>query len=382
MVGYRRTKLGFQYAANAFAALNKKRKGQHSIKKYYKHSKSKPVVTARKITARAKKRITKSGDADNGTDSISRTIRLNNNKPVKHAKGCWKYSQFVPEVPFSNAGNQANQQFAMGTVSQITVSTGVAHNGTENQVALRLMNPNYLNTGSAYIPAAGVPTTDEFVIKTMKMELEITSWMDLCQTVDLYFYVAKNAGQDLLDIVWARGLQQQGSGKSQATKLISPLYLGVAGYGNINEPYCTPLDASEYISNQYTFKGSESFVISGGSTKKVVYNILANKKVKSSELDLAAADGSITYPGLTCIVMMVVRGQIVCDTTAALNKPTFATTRLGVICRQSYVCHPVDSPIANRTVGIHAYNLPINAATGNQALIDVNDDIDTAKPVV
>lgn len=270
----------------------------------------------------------------------------------------------------------------MGTISQLTTSTGTGYSGLENQVGLRLMNPNYLNTGSAYIPAGGVPTTDMFVISHMNMEFEITSWMDLAQTVKMYVYLAKSETQDDFLTSWNRGYQQQGSGKSAQTRLVTPSFLGVAGYGTYGEPYAKPTDVTEYLKDTWTLKGQREFNIGSGATQKHTISINTNKLVKSSVLDLAASDGDLTYPGLTVFVVMVVRGQIVCDTTSAINKPTFSTTRLGVVCKQTYVCHTVNSPIANRTVGIHSYNLPINTALANQLLIDVNDDVDTAKPVV
>jgi len=335
---------------------------------------------SRTRTKRTRKREKSSG-SDNGIAGDTIRIVVNAKRNKNQAGGKWLYSQFVPEIAFGNAGTQGTQGFTVATVSQLTTSTGALYNGLQNQVGLRLLNPNYLNTGSAYIPAAGVPTTDMFVISSINMEFEITSWVDISQTVDLYFYVAKVGGQDTLETYWSRGYQQQGSGKSVATYLTSPLYSGVAGYGSIAEPYAKPTDTSEYIKDAWTLKNHRTYDLSSGATQKVKYAIAMNKLVKSSELDLAAADGNFTYPGLTCWVELIVRGQLVCDTTSAINKPTFGTCRVGVTCKQSYVCHTVNSPIANRTVGIHSFNLPINTGLAQQSFIDVNDDADIVKTI-
>jgi len=375
MVGFRRSRIANVISSAFTHRLRKKVAGKRKAKIVKHYGKS-----AKRAAKKTK--TNRTVGSDNGMTGGSAHIVIHAGKHKQQAKGKWIYSQFISEVPFSNAGSQGTQSFYMGTISQLTTSTGVGYNGFENQVGLRLMNPNFLNTGSGYIPAAGVPTTDMFVISKMKMEFEITSWMDLAQTVDMYFYVAKVGTQDNIATTWARGYQQQGSGKSIMTRLTSPSYQGVAGYGSTAEPYAKPTDVKEYLKDYWTLKSHREFNIGSGATQKFVYNIDANVLVKSSELDVGAADGNITYPGLTCGVILVVRGQIVCDTNTAINKPTFATTRLGVVSKQTYVCHTVNCPLANRTVGIHSYNLPIDTAVANQLIIDVNDDIDVARPVV
>lgn len=373
-----RKSLGKVAAAAAYYGL----KGSASSKSTKKSTKTGRRYGRSRTKTKQKRKKTRNVVDTAGIAETGALIILNKKHPKNQAKGGWTYTQTVPEAPFCAAGTQLLQQFVMGTLSQMTTSTGVGYNGNQSQVALRLLNPNYLNTGSAYIPAAGVPTTDSFIVKSMKMDLEICSWCSSNMTIDLLFYVAKSPAQDDLQTVWQRGLQQQGSGKSLQTKLSSPLYQGVAGYGSIDEPYGKPTDASEYIKDYYTMKHHTTINLEAGSTQKYNYRIVANKTLRSAVLDQAALDGEYSIAGLTCFVMMIGRGQLVDDTTGGINRPTFSSTKLGVVCRQTYECAPVSSPIANRSTKIHSYNLPLFATGPNQTTIDVDDTVDTVKTLV
>ncbi|AIF34817.1 putative capsid protein [Sewage-associated circular DNA virus-7] len=316
---------------------------------------------------------------DSGIGSSAHLVVVDAKKK-KTAKGKWIYTQTHNEVIFSNAGTQGTQQLGMGALSQINVSSGVGYTGFQSQVAVRQLNPMLGNTGSAYLTASTAPTTDSFVISDMIFDIEMCSWSDVAQTVDMYVYVAKDGQANDVGIEWARGYQQQGSGKGAMTMLSAPLYQGVAGYGRVDEPYASPLDVKEYMNNTYRFMKKVTINLTSGATHKCKVHCVMNKLVNNSELDVDTRGSDLTIKGLTTIIMITVRGQVVDDTTAGgTAKPTFASTRVGLITRNTYVCHPVPSPISNRTVGIHSYNVPINAALAAQQLIN---DVDVVAQAI
>lgn len=333
-------------------------------------------VTKSKTTTRPRRGLPTSNA---GIGASNFTVTLNKNRP-KHAKGTWKYTQTNVLSATFGAGLQAFDEItALGTVSQLTVSTGTGYNALEGQVALKLLNPNYLNTGSSYLPGASVPTTDQWVISGMKSVCEFTSWCDVAQEVNIYYFVCRSGTQDSPKTIWERGYQQQGSGIGVMTTLTSPLYLGTAGYGKVNEPFANPMDVGRYLSQVYRVIKHTKVMLNSGDTHTVTLNIRANKLIKQSSLDLANSDGEISIPGLTVYMVTTVRGQVVRDTAAV--RPTYSGTAVGYICRNSYTCHPVDCPNANRETAIHAYNVPIATAFANQTLIDVGDEPDVFKQI-
>ena len=101
--------------------------------------------------------------------------------------------------------------------------------------------------------------------------------------------------------------------------------------------------------------------------------------LRGALLDQALQGGDISIGGLTCFVQMIGRGQLVDDITSAINRPTFSSTKVGVVCRQTYECVPVNSPIQDRTTKIHSYNLPLFATGANQTTVDIVDTVDFAK---
>jgi len=323
------------------------------------------------------KRKSGSVSAIPGMGSTNFNVVLKKSIP-KHERGVWKYSQTNTLSASLGAGLQAfDEVTALGTISQLNISTGVGYNANEGQVALKLLNPNYLNTGSAYLPGASVPTTDEWVIASMKSVCEFTSWCDVAQEVNLYYFVCKTGTQDSPKAVWERGYQQQGSGIGVMTQLVSPLFQGTAGYGKVNEPFATPWDVKRYLSQVWKVVKHTKIMLESGATHTITVNFKTNKKIKQSTLDQAGLDGEVAIPGLTVWMVATVRGQVVKDNTAG-TKPTYSSTSMGYICRNSYVCHPVNAT-ANRETDIHSYNVPTGTAFANQLIIDNQDDTDIFK---
>jgi len=360
-----------------------------SIRKHFKHIKKAvgAVIAVKQATKRKSRSKTKTktkkknkfrvvGRSDDICDS-SHTVVINQ-KPQKCASGKWLYTQTHNEVFNSIAGTQATPILAMGTYEQINVSSGVSYTGLQSQVGVRLLNPTLGTAAGPYLGATTNPTTDAFVITDMFMDIELASWSDTAQTLHAYIYVAKAGVQDHIETLWARGLQQQGHGKGIMTLLTAPLNLGVAGYGSRIEPKSSPQEANEYIKQAYTFKKKVEINLESGATHKMRLHIIANKRMKTSELDHATTNGDLTIGGLTTMIQWTLRGAVVDDTTG-VAKPTFASTKVGVITRNTYVCRPVRSPIGDKTVGIHSYNVPTGAALANQGMIDEIGDIDIVK---
>jgi len=354
-------------AAAAYSAKSNKTTGSK------KKSKSRTKIKTKRKRTKGSVYTT----AGIGATNLSVTL---NKKTPKHAKGTWKYSQTNVLSATLGAGLQAfDEVTALGTVSQLNVSTGTGYSALESQVALKLLNANYVNTGSSYLPAAQTPTTDMWLIKSMKSVCEFTSWCDVAQEINCYWFTCKSGTQDGPKAVWERGYQQQGSGIGVMTQLTSPAFLGVAGYGKVNEPFAAPGDVRAYLSQVYRLVKHTKIMLTPGDTHTVTLNINANKLIKQSYLDQAGLDAEISIPGLTTYLVTTVRGQVVRD--GANLRPTYSATAVGYICRNSYVCHPVESPNANRETAIHAYNVGIGTLFTDQKLMDAEDEPDVYKQI-
>ena len=299
---------------------------------------------ARTRTKTKNKRSRSRVSSSAGINNSNFTVVLKKKAP-KYGKGRWDYTQTNVLAGNASSGMQAFEEVtALGTISQLNVSTGVGYSALQAQVALRQLNPNFWNTGSNYLPGGTNPTTDQYVLKSMKSVCEFTSWCDVAQEVDLYWFVNKQGTQDSVRTVWERGYQQQGSGIGSMTTLTSPLYQGVAGYGKVNEPFANPNDVKRYLGQVWKVIKHTKVMLQSGATHTVTLNIIANKVIKQSTVDQAELDGEIALPGVTVYLIAIVRGQIVKDTLVASTRPTFSETSVGYVCRNSYVCHPVDGP--------------------------------------
>jgi len=353
--------------------ISKAAKGAVSVAIASKYRKGRTGSKTRTRTKKRRMGVHSSG----GINSSYFTVVLNKKTP-KHAQGRWTYTQTNVLSTAVSAGLQAfDEVTAMGTYSQLNTSAGITNNALESQVGLKFLNANYLNTGSGYLPGASTPTTDAYMIKSMKMVCEFTSWSNVSQEVDLYYFKCVSGTQDSVRIVWERGYQQQGSGIGVMTQLNSPLFRGTAGYGKVNEPFAAPHDVGRYLSSVYRLVKHTKIHLQSGATHTCTVNFITNKVIRQSKMDQAFLDGESGVPGVTVYLVAVVRGQVVKDTSASM--PTYSSTSVGYICRNTYLCHPVQCPNARRETAIHAYNIPIATAGANQSIIDVVDDTDTVK---
>lgn len=91
-------------------------------------------------------------------------------------KGLWTYQQEHDGVIATGAGlQQTATLFMVNTVSQLATSTGAGYTSLQNFTALQQLNPYLTNTGSALWGSRVTPATDKFIIKSIEIDLDLTS---------------------------------------------------------------------------------------------------------------------------------------------------------------------------------------------------------------
>lgn len=343
-----------------------------SKRKYTKKPNLKKVTVATK-TSRGYLRDDPN-DHPKGITSGKYMIRLNKNVP-KHDTGLWTYTQSTQGYIFNDAGYQAvNDIGYFAAIRQIRESDGSGYTNIQNALALQNMNPYMTSTGSAYFSGQTTPKTNEFVLRSIDLSLELVNLTNVACVVDLYFITSKKGTNKTPFELWTEGYANEAAGKSTMTFPAAGLGApATSGGGSFNDPHAKPNEVKLF--NEY-FKILKKIPLdmASSSVESLDVNIVVNKLIKTEVIEREFNESHLLHPNLSVQVFGIVRGQPIVDYTyTGATRVTYAATEIGYIARAKYSCYSVSGNAGRLNTQIHHTN--ISTSTAATRVINVDDVI-------
>lgn len=248
---------------------------------------------------------------------------------------------------------------------------------TQNQMGVTWfqMNPDAKSTGSSYV-TAGTTTDSRINILKAHHDMEFVNMENLATTVWVYFFVcSKNTSKTPLQI-WSDAITNQSQGQSNLVpSIVTTSNVAVTGATSINVVGNFPNDAM--MKKYWRLLTCKKFVLQGGDTHKLEYEMYVNKQVLYSEINEAAnADGALYYRGLSVFPLIITKGSL-----AGISDPqgptevTYGKTKVGCVMSNKYTLSvPKEPPSAPIVIG--KYDLVVGSHTEKIINdVDVSDNV-------
>lgn len=320
--------------------------------------------------------------AVNPTDLQYRVININLAKSTKgkankkQLKGMWTYQQSHSATVSQNAGLQsAGTMFNMMLPGQINTSTGSTYNVSQNYTALQSLNPYLTNTGSNLLPSVVKPATDKFFVKSIEVDLDITSYVACAQEIELYVSLCKKTSSGDPIGYWSTGLVDQGF--TLGNIAVPVTVVGAAGVPTVTTPgvrYSDQVLAKDFWSTKHHCQ----IALQGGASEKIRIKIPWNKLVKMETVNNA---GGVYLSGYTLVVWQVSKGQLAYDTAVALKVPIYSNVNWGWCAQVRYKMGPVAGDAGRLRSNYIATNMPVDATASNVRFADTYTNT-AAQPAV
>lgn len=322
------------------------------------------------------------GNSSDSHSGIQRnTIRVGN-KSLKMLKGqttCgrWVYAQTYKSILTSGAGLQGVTTLVSPvTASKCLLTSGNTYSVEQNDVALEQLNPYLTNTGSAYLPTVVTPLTDRFIIKSVALELELTSFSAVGTRMDIYICVAKKAGGLQPIVAWNAGLAQQNQGQPiEVAPGAGTVGGGVIGYPTNTVPHVKPNEARAFR-DFWKVLAVKTVEFTGNSTEILNIDIDVNRVVKMVDVRTYYNSGINNMPNMTYSVFAVQRGAVVADITSGVGGSetvTYGSTKVGMCLIERYTMCGVKGNSGRLDVSANYTNIGTGTAFANQTLLNEVD---------
>lgn len=292
----------------------------------------------------------------------------------------------------SISGSGANQSFSGRQICLDFARYGshnqlVSNNATWTQdvlpIALKDMNYNQYTTGGVSFAAGKQPAGDRFLWKSSVHDMEIKSGISAAQYITIYVLLAKKDTANAPIAQWQSGNAAQGAIASGGTTAPAMTFIanmtasnpGVLGYCDQTQIGNSPQQSrlfKEYFKILHTYK----FVLEGGQTKRIIYDLLVNKLVKH---ELLINDSATYTQGHTVSFMAVAHG--VCSFDDNLNVFTNSAPDFGILYQQKFSIWSVVGKKGGSVITQGATNIPYDTTHGHEGEINIVDGVNTVQQI-
>lgn len=315
---------------------SKSRKKKRSNKRGSKSKKKDKVV-------KREPRHIASGEIRGGIDSSSEFVKWHKMKRHKSWQYGGKFTYVSNDLgAFLNisGSQQVSCVSAQNTRSQMLTSTGPTYNSFQNATGYVFLDPNSQITGSPtfVVAAAGAtPAQKKFQMLNNYFDLEVTNLSSVAADLDVYLFLCKKNCALTPDILWQQDLQNQGLGVGiDLLPGAGTPTGGTVGYTTINYPgerYPNKGLASQF----WKLAVVKNMKLAPDATEMLNMKVKTNAKTSYEFLNSIPVD--VPYiGGLTTVVMFVMRGSLVRDTTAlGANSITYGSATLGYAFKKTVV---------------------------------------------
>lgn len=304
-------------------------------------------------------------------------ITLSKNYP-KGRPPIWDYRQTHYSVLNGTPGKQTvNIPLTLMTQEQITTSSGTGYNIVQNAIALRYMNPNSKNTGSAHWAALSDISNDKFWVKDIEIKTDLMNATGYAGTVDFIWYQARANQGAGPDAQWIGEVADNNFGEATQTFAGAGAAGGqVDGKLSTDMMFMSPLEGTvaKGMKPWWKFLAKKSVDLSGSETQRITTHIKVNKVIDVSDaLDNA---GNVYIKNTSIALMVILRGACLLDDTEGADRPTYAGMKVAFINHVKYTMCAVK---ANNRLAAGPYgisNIPTNTSQADELFVNTQDILD------
>lgn len=356
--------------------VNKAKLVKYKVKGGHRKAKSNT-----KTKTKTKNKYTKGNVTDHtGVSGVADRIVVNAKRHKNVSGPALKYFESNNFVLNGGPGKQTvSDSIALGTITQWITSSGIGFQNFQSFFAYFNLNP-YRNATNS-ITGVSAPTTDRLVMETVKYDMEITNFSTASAQMEIYYLRAKRDLKVGPTQEWNYSLISEGQGYGVTANTGANPGTHAAETGGVMNrefPGQDPRQCS-YFNKNWAVLRKRTVLFAGGATEVVKANIIMNQLgMQENFAELSAQ--VLTYPKGCFHVMLVTRGQVVADVSAAsTNTATFSTNQFGVIFTKNFRFRTVDGNAArlNFTYGVN--DVPQFTTLANQKQVTSTD---TAASVV
>jgi len=327
----------------------------------------------RKRYAPKKRKVYRGGNQPGSVSGSAAKIVLNNKFRKGVSKTNFYYTQSGVAVLENTAGYQkATTICGTNTKNQWLESTGSGYVNTfQNYTRLFDMNPYQFTTGSNYLTAQGATiANDRMYCKTVDLNVEFTNFSNIAGYVTLYYCTPKRLLDEYPETSWSSGLVVEGLGKSTHADVGAGTTVGTTGGATWQDVGQKP-SQSDLFRNDWIVHQEKTFYMASGATINHSTHVVVNKLFKQEVLARDADTINCYIPKASVVVMAVLRGQVVNDTTVEESNITkYGSLNVDFNSTNKYKLGYVEGNAARLTGNIVATQVPINAAESNMELIN------------
>lgn len=272
-------------------------------------------------TKTKRRRRPKVGGGDGHLDIRKSHVNIWLSRPKKLYKplGRWNYTQQNYNICISGRGQQGVSTLVGHlTMSQFLTSTGTQPSSTQFYTNIFALNPYQATTGGV-LGAVAAPTEDKVHVHKVFTEMQMANASSEPAQVVLYFMIATKDTAQAPDAEWNTCLTQYALGQASASNTafggtlpVTPETVGYPTYATYGQ---TPMNNPSFR-KQFKILRVKNYMMASGSVEKLTYCVNVNRTYDRVALARQNALGSLSMPGATVYVMIVVRGTPVAVQTA------------------------------------------------------------------
>jgi len=328
-----------------------------------------------------------------GVGTMSLYCNISKKRKPTRSLGNWVFHESYTTTCVSPAGKCSLDPVLMFlTKSQLTVGNNTINPGDKNKTTRSLfsMNPYANTTGSndqsGVLPFwNGAPTTnqDKIHLKKIGFQMDIANLTNVNTHMELSVYICKKddpnnpyqkANQLLAQENCAATLFSTTAKYYSAAAIAAGITYVDGLTGDISIPQVNmvgvPLAAANGFSKYWKKCATQKFDLAAGATHKMTGAIIVDKIIDKQWVNNNANEYIKDYS--ICVVARNY-GQVVIDTTAGANIPTYSSTEIAICAQVAYHLSAVKNNAARLNLETASYFIPTGAANADLKHISAMD---------